>query len=109
MPGTTSSFPCGKRATTDAAPAVGVRMSKPPLIASIGTLGSGPAPSVAPPAGLGQPRQKSALPNRAAQVPNGPNEPAGKAAIAACSSAGRAAGGVSGVHGNGPSWQTVAA
>ena len=109
MPGTTRSLPCGKRATTDAAPSVGVRMSKPPLIASIGTSGSGPAPSAAPPAGLGQSRQKSALPKRAAQVPNGPNEPGGSAAIAACSSAGRSATGVSGAQGNGPSWQTVAA
>ncbi len=109
IPGTTRSFPCGKRATTEAAPSVGVRMSKPPLTASMGTFGSGPAPSVAPPAGLGQSRQKSALPNRAAHVPNGPNVPGGRAAIAACSSAGRSAIGVSGAHGNGPSWQTVAA
>ena len=71
-PGTTSSWPWGKRETTDTAPAVGVRMSKPPLTASTGTFGSGPAPSVAPPDGLGQPRQKSALPKRAAHVPNGP-------------------------------------
>src|SRR6266516_6544417 len=108
-PGTTSSFPCGNWATTLAALAVGVRMSKPPLTASIGTSGSGPAPSGAPPAGLGQFRQKSALPKRAAQLPKGPRDPAGNAAMAACSIAARSAGGVLGSHGNGPSWQSVAA
>src|SRR6266550_1408330 len=108
-PGTTSSFPWGNSAATDAAPAVGVRMSKPPLTASTGTFGRGPGASAAPPAGLGQPRQKSALPNRAAQTPNGPNAPGGRAARADCSSAARAPTGVSGVHGNGPSRQTVAA
>src|SRR6266849_1812707 len=108
-PGTTSNRPCGKRATTDTAFAVGVRRSKPPLTASMGTFGRGPAPSVAPPDGLGQARQKSALPSWAAQGPNGPSEPAGSAARADCSSAPRAAGGVSGDHGKGPSRQTVAA
>src|SRR5690349_16286707 len=108
-PGTTSSLPCGNLAMTDCAPAVGVLMSKPPLTASTGTSGSGPAPSVAPPEGLGQPRQKSALPNFADQEPNGPSVPGGSCAIACCSSAGRWSGGVSGAHGNGPSWQTVAA
>src|SRR5262245_8556423 len=90
-PGTTSSWPCGKRETTDRAPSVGVRMSKPPLIASMGTSGNGPVASAAPPAGLGQPTQKSALPNRWAQLPKGPNVPAGSAATAefriACRSA----------------------
>src|SRR5690242_16832026 len=109
IPGTVRSLPWGNCAMTEAAPAVGVRMSKPPLIARTGTLGSGPAPSGAPPAGLGQPRQKSAFPKPADQVPNGPRVPAGRAAIAACSSAGRWSGGVLGSHGNGPSWHTVAA
>src|SRR5712691_2880784 len=104
-----SSFPCGNRATTDVAPAVGVRRSKPPLKASTGTFGSGPVASEAPPDGLGQPRQKSALPSCAAQVPNGPNVPGGSAAIADCSRVGRTLVGASGVHGNGPSRQTVAA
>src|SRR5690242_18109483 len=72
-PGTTSRWPCGNRETTDTALPVGVRMSKPPLSASTGTFGSGPALSVAPPDGLGHFRQKSALPKRAAHVPNGPN------------------------------------
>src|SRR5581483_2031772 len=91
-PGTTSRCPWGKRATTDAAPAVGVRMSKPPL-----------------PAGAGQPRQKSALPNPADHAPNGPNVPGGRAAIAAFRIALRSGIGVSGCQGNGPSRQTVAA
>src|SRR5436305_15220263 len=108
-PGTTSSCPWGNRATTAAALAVGVRMSKPPLTASTGTFGSAPDVSAAPPDGLGQPMQKSALPSRAAQAPNGPKVPGASAAIADCSSAARAATGVSGIHGNGPSRQTVAA
>src|SRR2546421_12641225 len=37
-PGTTSSFPWGNSAATDAAPAVGVRMSKPPPTASPGPV-----------------------------------------------------------------------
>src|SRR5579862_1065539 len=108
-PGTTTRWPCGNRETTDCAPAVGVRMSKPPLTASIGTSGSGPVPSGAPPVGPGQPRQKSALPKAAAQGPNGPSVPAGRAATAAWKRAGRAETGVLGSHGNGPSRQTVAA
>src|SRR5581483_1039927 len=98
-PGATSSRPCGKRETTETAPAVGVRMSKPPLIASTGTSGRGPGPSAAPPAGLGQPRQKSAFPNLVAHWPNGPSVPGGSALIAACSIAGLSAGGGSGSHG----------
>ena len=74
-------------------PAVGVRMSKPPLTASTGTFGSGPAPSGAPPAGLGQPRQKSALPKRCRpRAERAAGCRRGSAAIAACSSAGRSAG-----------------
>src|SRR6059058_1280451 len=73
IPGTTTTRACGKRAATVSAPAVGVRMSKPPLIASMGTFGSGPAPRARPPAGLGHLRQKSAFPNRAAHDPKGPN------------------------------------
>src|SRR5579885_960023 len=107
-PGTTSRCPCGKRATTEAAPAVGVRMSKPPLTASIGTFGNGPAPSGSP-VGDGQPTQVAALPSSAAQGPNGPRVPAGSDEIAACRIAGRCATGVSGAHGNGPSRHVVAA
>src|SRR4051812_18988121 len=40
-PGTIVSLPCGNRATTDCALAVGVRMSMLPLTAIIGTSGSG--------------------------------------------------------------------
>jgi hypothetical protein len=39
-------------------------MSNAPLTASIGTLGNGLFSSAAPPDGLGQPTQKSALPKR---------------------------------------------
>ena len=53
-------------------------MSKPPLTASSGTFGSGPGPKTPPPAGVGQRRQKSAFPKRAAHLPNGPNDPAGE-------------------------------
>src|ERR1044071_5156415 len=109
MPGTTSSRPCGKRETTAVAPSVGVRMSNPPLTARTGTSGRGPGPSAAPPDGLGQPTQKSALPNRYAQVPNGPKVPAGRAATADVRMDCRWATGVSGAQGNGPSRQTVAA
>ena len=62
-------------------------MSKPPLTASTGTFGSAPDVSAAPPDGLGQPMQKSALPSRAAQAPNGPKLPGASAAMADCSSA----------------------
>jgi len=108
-PGTMSSWPCGKRETTARAPSVGVRMSKPPLTASMGTSGSGPVASDAPPAGLGQPTQKSAFPKRYAQLPKGPNVPAGSAATAEFRIAWRPSTGVSGDHGKGPSRQTVAA
>ena len=97
------------RRETETALSVGVRMSKPPLIASTGTSGSGPAPSGAPPAGDGHLRQNCALPRRVAQTPNGPNEPGGSASRAALASAGRSATAVSDCHGNGPSRHVVAA
>ena len=58
----------------------------------------------------GQPSQKSALPNRYAQFPNGPKVPAGSAATRGieerlASLRDRSVAG----HGNGPSRQTVAA
>ena len=107
--GTTTRWPCGNWATTACAPTVGVRRSRPPLIASIGTSGSGPVPSGASPVGPGHAVQRGALPNPAAQEPNGPNVPGDVAATACCSSAGRWAGGVAAAHGKGPSAQTVAA
>ena len=84
-------------------------MSKPPLIASTGTFGSGPAPSGSPPEGLGQSRQKSAFPSFAAHEPKRPKVPAGSAEIAWVSSPCRLATGVSGVQGKAPSRQDVAA
>ena len=109
VPGATSRWPCGNWATIWAALSTGVRRSSPPAIASIGTSGSGPAPSGVPPAGDGQSSQKPAVPVTPAQLPNGPSVPAGSAAIADCSSAGRSAIGVDGVHGKSPSAQVVAA
>src|SRR5438876_3787057 len=53
-PGTTISLPCGNWSTTVSAFETGVRMSKPPLTTSTGTLGSGPGPSGVFPAGDGQ-------------------------------------------------------
>src|SRR6266487_5760585 len=76
-PGTTIRCPCGNWLTMAAAFATGVRRSKPPLTATIGTFGNGPAPSGVLPAGEGHSRQRDAVPRRAAQLPNGPNEPAG--------------------------------
>src|SRR5919201_6985953 len=107
-PGTTTRCPCGNNAVTAAASAVGVRKSRPPLNASIGTFGRGPAPSGAFPAGEGQSSHSYERPSRAAHAPNGPNEPAGKPATAALRIEVRADGGVSGDHGNTPSAQLVA-
>src|SRR5438445_1488144 len=108
-PGTSINLPWGNCETTARAFVVGVRRSKPPLIASIGTFGSGPGPSGVFPAGDGHCSQKNASPVRPAQSPNGPNAPFGKPATVDCRIAGRAEGGVSGVHGNWPSAQFVAA
>ena len=98
----------GRRPTV--APTVGVRMSKPPLTASIGTSGSGPGPNGASPVGPGQRRQKSAFPNPRRPRAERPERPGGQRgdrglqrARAAAPVACRAA------HGNGPSRQTVAA
>jgi hypothetical protein len=84
-------------------------MSKPPLTASSGTFGSGPGPKTPPPAGVGQRRQKSAFPKRAAHLPNGPNDPAGSASTADLYTADRLPTGVFGSQGKGPSRHTVAA
>ena len=108
-PGTSISRPCGNCETTASAFDVGVRMSKPPLSAIIGTLGSGPGASGVFPAGDGHSSQKNALPVRPAQFPNAPNDPLGIPASVDCRICARAEGGVSGVQGNLPSAQLVAA
>src|SRR3954452_6665734 len=105
-----SSFPWGKLRTTAAALEVGVRMSYPPLRASTGTSGSGPAPSGGVgTAGVGHLRQNAAVPSLVAHEPNGPSDPAGSALIAADSFPGRSASGAAGSHGKCPSAQDVAA
>ena len=109
VPGTTTRCPCGKRLVTEAALAVGVRKSSPPLNVSTGTFGSGPPASGALPDGEGHRSQKYAVPRRAAQVPNGPKEPAGRAATAAFRTEVRSDGGVVGAHGKCTSAQVVAA
>src|SRR5262249_3620602 len=88
--------------------AVGVRKSRPPLKAIIGTFGRGPAPRGALPAGDGQSSHSYAKPRRAAQAPNGPKDPEGIPATAALRIDARAEGGVSGAHGKRPSAQFVA-
>ena len=108
-PGTTSNFPCGNWSTTISAFATGVRRSKPPSIATIGTFGSGPGPSGELPAGEGHCSQKYAVPMRAAQFPNGPRLPGGSFVTAASIAARRSDGAVAGDHGNWPSAQFVAA
>ena len=108
-PGTTTSLPCGNCATTDCAPSVGVRMSKPPLSARTGTFGYAAGDRFTPPDGVGQVSHRLAFPRSAAQVPNGPNVPGGSAAIALRRRPGRADGAESAGHGNGPSRQSVAA
>ena len=108
-PGTTSNLPCGNWRSTAIALATGVRMSKPPSIAIIGTLGRGPGPSGEFPAGDGHCAQKKAVPIRAAHGPKGPRLPAGSAASAWSIAAWRPDGGVDGSHGKRPSAQFVAA
>ena len=88
---------------------MGVLRSKPPLRAIIGTFGRGPGPSGVFPAGDGHCSQKNALPVRPAQLPNGPNDPLGRPNSVDSRIEARAEGGVSGVHGNWPSAQFVAA
>src|SRR5438067_7056773 len=95
-PGTSINLPCGNCETTARAFVVGVRRSKPPLIASIGTFGNGPGPSGVFPAGDGHCSQKNALPVRPAQLPKEPNAPLGRPARVDCRIATRADGGVSG-------------
>ena len=86
-------------------------MSKPPLIASIGTFGSGPAPRVASPAvGLGH--VEAEVGGAEAEPPSARTARASPAAARRSRLARRPTGrasGVSAAHGNGPSWQTVAA
>src|SRR5581483_3416358 len=53
-PGTTTRWPCGKRATTAAASDVGVRRSRPPLNASTGTSGSAAGTGGTSETGVGQ-------------------------------------------------------
>src|SRR5947209_2438814 len=66
------------------------------------------ATSTAVAAGVGQSAQLYADPSRALHVPKGPYVPAGSAATAALSTAGRSDGGVSGVQGKRPSAHVVA-
>src|SRR5262249_57585386 len=107
-PGTTTRCPCGNCASTETAPAVGVRRSRPPLKPRTGTSGIGPLGAVMSFDAVGQPAQTPALPSVAAHFPKGPSEPAGRAASAAWIAAGRSASAVVGDHGNGPSSQTLA-
>src|SRR5437016_5197359 len=66
-------------------------------------------PSGVVPAGDGHSAQKNAFPVRPAEFPNGPNDPLGRPRSVDCRIAARADGGVSGVQGNCPSAQFVAA
>src|SRR5262245_43873038 len=84
-------------------------MSKPPLMAIMGTFGSGPDRSGVFPDGDGHCSQKYAVPSLAAQFPNGPRLPAGRFETAESIAARRLAGGVLGDHGKWPSAQFVAA
>src|SRR5712691_5775793 len=100
--------PCGNLSTIESALATGVRTSKPPLTASTGTFGNGPAARGVLPAGDGQSLQNVAEPVRAVHEPKGPNEPGDIAAIAALSTPSRSDTGVVGAHGNCPSAHVVA-
>ena len=90
-----------------AAPAVGVRRSRPPLTARIGDVGSGPAPSVCA-AGRARPGEAECRCCRSLSPSfrTGRGAPAGQRGPP--HERGPSASGVSGSHGKGPSRQTVA-